>query len=118
MINCKKEIHLQRNKSISAIEMQTMTLSVQQHHNEQRLFAEFPYNKELNLIMKEIPGARWSSNKKQWHFNLNRQVVELLQKKFSSIAQLDLTLLKKQLMERKQKQNEKKLLFTRLLKTA
>lgn len=40
--------------------MQTIILSIQQHNNEERLFAGFPYDKNIITLIKEIPGARWS----------------------------------------------------------
>ena len=83
-------------------------LSVQEHHGEERLFAEFPYNKELIAIIKEVPGARWSMTRKQWHFNLHKQVLELLKQKTAHKAILDSSLLKKQWTELEQKEKEKK----------
>lgn len=87
----------------------SVKLTTQEHHGEERLFAEVPYQKELTARIKSIPGARWSSSKKQWHFNLNPQVVALLKEKLGGLAQVDVTVLRKQLQERKAKQEAERL---------
>jgi len=86
--------------------METIVLSLKIHQGTYRIFAEFPYNKSLIAIIKTLPGATWSQSDKQWHFNLNKQVVKLLQAQLSGCAKLDLSLLKEQLKEKKFKQNE------------
>jgi hypothetical protein len=88
--------------------MQNITLSIKEHKGEQRLCAELPYDMGLIKIIKTVPGASWSQSEKQWHFNLNRQVVQFLEQRLGSLAKLDLSLLKIQLIERKQKQKEEK----------
>ena len=89
--------------------METITLSIAEHHGEERLFAGFPNIKELNAVIKEIPGARWSQSKKQWHFNKNKEVVELLKKKVFSLAIVDTSLFRKHIIAQEQKAIEKKL---------
>ncbi len=37
------------------------------HHKEKRLFLKFPYNKNLILILKQVPDARWSNSFQAWH---------------------------------------------------
>ena len=98
---------------LAEIEIPTIKLSIEKHPStssglagEERLFAEFPYDKELIRLIKEIPGARWSTSKRQWHFNLNRQVVELLKKKVSSLATIDFSQLNKQWNELQEKKDE------------
>ena len=88
--------------------METIKLSIDKHGDEERLFADFPYNTKLIQVIKEVPGARWSQSKKKWHFNLNRQVVELLKEKVSSLAALDSTLLKTQWKELQKKEKQEK----------
>jgi hypothetical protein len=39
-------------------------LHIDQHDGEERLFAHFPYNAEINKKIKVLPGARWSQTKK------------------------------------------------------
>lgn len=86
---------------------ETVTLSVKKHHGEERLFASFPYHRELTALVKTIPGARWSQSNRQWHFRLNKQVLELLKEKVKGKAVLDTSLLKQQLTERNVKQSLK-----------
>ena len=86
----------------------TIILSIQKHDDEERLFADFPYDTKLIQAIKQVPGARWSQTKKKWHFNLNRQVVELLKEKVSAVATLDSTLLKTQWDALKEKEKQEK----------
>ncbi len=88
--------------------MEKIILTLQEHNGSERLFAAFSYNKAIIDIIKKVPGATWSYSKKQWHFNLNKQVIKLLQESVKDYAFLDLTQLKEQLKERKQKLNEAK----------
>ena len=94
---------------LTDIEIPCIKLSIQEHEGKERLFAAFPYIKELILIVKEIPGARWSRSKKQWHFNLNRQVVELLKQKVSPFATIDISQLNKQWNELREKKDKVRL---------
>ena len=89
--------------------METIKLSIDRHDGEERLFAEFPNIQRLNALVREVPGARWSQSKKKWHFNLNRQVLELLKEKVSAIAALDATLLKTQWNELQEIERGKKM---------
>jgi len=93
---------------LTETETPTITLSIDDHYGEERLFAAFPFDRKLISIIKEIPGARWSRSKKKWHFNLNPKVVELLKQKFDAKAALDATLLKTQWQELEEKEKKKK----------
>jgi len=87
-------------------ELPTIRLSVQQHEGSDRLFAEFAYNKSLIDLIKKIPGARWSRSKRQWHFKLSKQVLQLLQEKVSGKTFLDTTLLNEQWKELEEKKDD------------
>ena len=89
--------------------MHTIILSIKEHNGNERLFAAFPNDKVLNSLVREIPGARWSQTKKQWHFNLNRQVVELLKQKIGTLAKIDVEELKTQWKELEEKKDELRL---------
>ena len=93
---------------LSEVEIPTIKLSIEKHDGEERLFADFPYDRNLIQSIKEIPGARWSQTKKLWHFNLNRQMVELLKQKVSELAKIDFSLLKTQWKELDAKEKEEK----------
>lgn len=86
----------------------SIVLSIQQHDGEDRLFVNFPYDKDLIASIKEVPGARWSNTKRQWHFNLNKQLLELLMQKISDKAVVDSSLLKTQWASLQQKQLKKR----------
>lgn len=94
---------------IAEVKVPTIKLSIREHDGENRLFADFSYNKELIKTIKEIPGARWSQSKRQWHFNLNPQVAELLAQKVSDLARIDSTQLKEQWAELKEKEKADRL---------
>ena len=79
-------------------------LSVDQHYGEERLFADFPYNKELISILKSIPGCRWSQSKKKWHFFPSMQAVEWLEEKTKGICLVDSSGFR-QYLEQKQKKS-------------
>jgi hypothetical protein len=37
------------------------------HDGENRIAMQFPYDQELNGVVKELPDAQWSSDMKYWH---------------------------------------------------
>lgn len=82
--------------------MKVIKLSIKEHDGAQRLFADFAYDKAINSIIKEIPGAKWSSRNKQWHFALNKDVVKSLREKLKGVAEVDASELKPQLKELEQ----------------
>jgi len=90
---------------LTETETPVLKLSIALHNGDLRLFVQFDYNKELNELAKQIPGAKWSYTKKQWHFNLNKQVIALLKEKFEPVAQLDFGVLEKQWNEQDEKNN-------------
>lgn len=75
--------------------MQTITLSINRHEGEERLFADFPYDKKLNAVIKEIPGARWSTSKKKFHFAAHKKALLALEEKTKNFARLDFSELEK-----------------------
>jgi len=80
---------------LTEIEIPIIRLSIQQHDNKERLFADFPYNKGLNAVLKEIPGARWSKSKKMWHFSSHPSVIFQLKERTKNIAEIDLSEIEK-----------------------
>lgn len=71
--------------------METIKLLIREHGSEKRLFIDFAYNKELIRIVKQIPGARWSNSKKQWHIAAHKGALNQLKLCMKGIAKLDLT---------------------------
>lgn len=86
----------------------TIVLSIKEYQGTERLFADFPYDRDLVQTIKEVPGAQWSQSNKQWHFQLNKQVIALIKQKIADKAQLDISLLKTQWLEKLQKEKEEK----------
>ena len=82
--------------------MTEIKLYIDLHSNKERLFARFSYNAAINKLIRSIDGAKWSQTKKQWHFNVNKQSVALIKQKIKGIATLDVSLLKQQLVKRRQ----------------
>ena len=68
--------------------MQTITLSIEEHRGEKRLFAQFPNISKLNFIVKKIHSARWSQSKKRWHFNADKNTLNSLKENFSGVAEI------------------------------
>lgn len=42
------------------------------HKDEERIFIQFPYNKELISKVRTLPDARWSASKRAWHIPASR----------------------------------------------
>jgi integrase/recombinase XerD len=81
--------------------MHTITLKLKEHRGEERIFAEFPFNKRINDTVRQITGVKWSKTHKGWHLPAEKKSVLALQEKINSIASLDTSVLKKQLEEKK-----------------
>lgn len=73
------------------------------HKGEERLFIASDYDHELNKAIKQVKGARWSRTKKQWHLDVSQETVCHLKEKTGHIATLKTTMLREQLLLRKQK---------------
>jgi len=69
----------------------------QVHQGEQRLFLEFKFDKELISLVKSLPGARWSKQKKCWHIADSRGVVSELLEVFRGKAWIDFSSLKSEI---------------------
>ncbi len=80
--------------------MHTITLHLKEHKGEERIFAEFPFNKKINDVLQQVPGVKWSQSNKQWHLPAQKNSVTALQQKMNLLAVVDVSFLKKQLEER------------------
>lgn len=56
------------------------------HRDEERIFIEFPYDKELIFKIRTLPQARWSASKKAWHIPATRTAFMALQTLFPQIV--------------------------------
>lgn len=83
--------------------MHTITLSLREHKGEERIFAEFVFDKKINDAIRQVANIKWSQTYKQWHLPSEKNSVNALQQKIGSLATLDISILKKQLEEKKTK---------------
>src|SRR5437667_5887712 len=81
--------------------MRTITLSLKTHKGEERIFVEFPYNRNLDDAVRQVPGIRWSQTTKRWHLPSEKNSIKALQQKVNQLAIIDTSVLKTQLEERK-----------------
>jgi integrase/recombinase XerD len=65
-----------------------------------RITLRFPYDQELNCIVKELADAQWSSDMKYWHICDSPDVISLLLKAFSGKANVDYSSVKINLAEK------------------
>lgn len=52
------------------------------YKGQKRIKIDFPYNSELVLKVKQIPGAQWSKTLSTWHLPDNQESINLLEKFF------------------------------------
>jgi Site-specific recombinase XerD len=83
--------------------MQTITLHLKQHKGEERIFADFDYDKNINNAIRQIAGVKWSQSHKVWHLPAEHIAITALKEKINSLAVLDTSLLKTQLEEKKKR---------------
>jgi integrase/recombinase XerD len=80
------------------------------HDGEDRIALRFPYDQELNGIVKELPDAKWSSDMKFWHISDSSDIQSLLLNTFHGKASMDYSALKLNLAETiRLKKEEKKI---------
>lgn len=79
-----------------------LKLDLQEHKGHERIFVFCDYHSDINKILREIPGAKFSSTKRSWHFPPVKELVEILKEKIKNLAQIDVQPLRKQLIAKKQ----------------
>jgi site-specific recombinase XerD len=75
--------------------------SIHIHEREERIFIWCGNIYEAEQIIRRIPKAKWNQSKKQWHFELKREVIQALCRLTTGKFQVDLTILGEQLKKRK-----------------
>src|SRR5664280_2590938 len=70
------------------------------HDGGNRIALQFPYDQELNVVVKELPDAQWSSDMKYWHISDSSNIVSILLKTFYGKAYLDYSALSLNLAEK------------------
>jgi integrase/recombinase XerD len=66
---------------------------------ENRIALRFPYDQELNGVVKKLPDAQWSSDMKYWHISESSDIVSVLLRTFQGKADVDYSALKLNLAE-------------------
>ncbi len=84
------------------MERVSVILDLKEHKGQERIFALCAYHSEINKILREIPGAKFSATRRAWHFPPVKELVEILKEKIRNIAEIDVQPLRKQLIARKQ----------------
>ena len=80
------------------------------HEDVNRIALRFPYDRELNGVVKELPDAQWSSDMKYWHISDSSDIVSILLRTFHAKAHIDYSALKLNLAETiRLKKEEKKI---------
>ncbi len=55
------------------------------HRNEDRIKVDFPYNREISLLLKQIPDAQWSKTHGAWHIPYTKKAFAQLKSLFPDI---------------------------------
>ncbi len=79
-----------------------LSLHLEEHKGQERIFALCDYNSDINKILKEIPGSKYSVTRRSWHFPPVREIVEILKEKVIALAEIDVQPLRKRLLAKKQ----------------
>jgi site-specific recombinase XerD len=69
--------------------MYSITCQAFLHRAEERLFIDSPNSQSLNLILKNLPGSKWSKTHKQWHLPLTENSYRQLCNAVEGIASVD-----------------------------
>jgi len=81
--------------------MDTITLKPFNHHQQECIGIYFSNLPVLNQAVKKVPGCTWTRTFKCWHLPLSKDGYLLIAGAFKEIAQIDNTLLRAYLVEKK-----------------
>jgi integrase/recombinase XerD len=76
--------------------MITITAERLRHDDGTRVTLKFPYDQELNELVRKLPDARWSFRMQCWHIADCDDVITLLLETFSGKAYVDYTAIRRQ----------------------
>lgn len=62
-----------------------MKLSKIAFKGENRIRVDFPYDQQLSMKVKMIPGAQWSKSENAWHIPDNQESIDLLKENFGTL---------------------------------
>lgn len=74
----------------------TITLEPVTHRHQECIAIRFPFDKELNTIVRTIRGSTFSKTLKSWYVVKNPKTIDAILKAFKSKAWVNMALLKKQ----------------------
>jgi integrase/recombinase XerD len=80
--------------------------SIHTEKKEERLFIWCGNNLEAEQMIRMIPKAKWSQSRKQWHFEVNRVIIDLLIERCKGRFEVDLKVLREQLLKRKSRKEQ------------
>ena len=69
----------------------TARLYAKTYQGKERLFVEAGYQKEIHQVLRNFPGACWSSSNRQWHFNCATEVARALVVQLQQVCKTDST---------------------------
>ena len=79
-----------------------LQLDLEEHKGHERIFAFCDYNSDINKILKDIPGSKYSVTRRSWHFPPVKELVDILKEKIKDIAEVDVQPLRNRLLAKKQ----------------
>lgn len=71
------------------MEKKTIRLHLERLDGSERLILSFPGDSYIELLIKNIPGAKWSRSFKAWHIAYNLSTMVLLEDRLKDLAILD-----------------------------
>ncbi|WP_240410163.1 tyrosine-type recombinase/integrase [Flavisolibacter nicotianae] len=80
--------------------MLTIELRPLYHRGKEQIAIHAPFEKEINLAIRRLPGVRWSETHKVWYMSWGKPSYEQIIAALNSLAQLDTRLLKAYLEKR------------------
>lgn len=69
------------------------------HDGGMRVALKFPYNQEINALVRTLPDARWSNRIQCWHISDDENIIAILLQTLSRHAFVDYSALRKQDLE-------------------
>ncbi|MEO8172428.1 MAG: site-specific integrase [Sediminibacterium sp.] len=81
--------------------MQTIMLNPFHHRGGECIGLLFTANTQVTVIVKKLPGVKWSQTHHCWYISCEKEVYELLVKSLAGKAEIDARLLQQYLQQRK-----------------
>ena len=78
-----------------------VTLSAGHYKGSEVILIQFAYDRDVEMIVRKIKGARWSQQHKRWYLPLGRDYYDMLCNALNGLAEIDPAALRNYLVERK-----------------